>query len=270
MGLMETKVTSVTHHTNTLFSFRTTRPNTFRFRSGEFVMIGLPNVGMPNNSKAQLLRAYSVASPVWEDHLEFYSIKVPNGPLTQHLANINEGDKVLVGDKPTGTLVYDALLPGRKLWLLSTGTGFAPFSSIIRDPEVYEKFDRVILVHGTRFMTEHDYVDMIVEGTGRLAHSYEWWKHEGQLRYVKSTTREEDYTTVYHKRITDMVEDGSIFWNENGGPDQQQFDPETDRVMICGSMAMTKDLASLCEGHGLKEGSLSQPGHFVIEKAFVS
>lgn len=267
MNLYETEVVSVVNYTDTLFSFRTTRPKSLRFSSGEFTMIGLPEVKRTPDAKMPLLRAYSIASPHHANYLEFYSIKVPDGPLTQHLAKIQPGDKVKVGAKPTGTLVYDALLSGKNLWLLCTGTGFAPFASIIQDPEVYEKFETVTLVHGSRYIQEHTYVNQTVAAAEALRFTF--WNQKHQLRYIKSTTREEDYTTIYSRRITDHIRDGSLFWEGGTLFDPTSFDPKKDRVMICGSESMTKELAQICTEQGLKEGSISQPGDFVIEKAFV-
>lgn len=268
MALLEVEVTSVTHHTDTLFKIQTTRPASFRFRTGEFVMIGLPGVTLPNK-KAPLLRAYSIASPVWADCLEFYSIKVHDGPLTSRLQHVTAGDTMLIGDKATGTLVYDALTPARVLWLLSTGTGIAPFASVVRDPEAFEKFDQINLVHGTRYMKEHMYAEQLYTNVCQLDQEMPGAFDRDRLRLIKTTTREQDYTTTYQKRITDHLEDGTLFWFGNGGEDQLQFDSETDRVMICGSTAMNRDLKALCLKHGLQEGSLSRPGEFVIEKAFV-
>lgn len=251
----EETVLSVHHYTDRLFKFRMTRPVSFRFRSGEFIMIGLPR----ENGKP-LLRAYSVASPNWDDELEFYSIKVPDGPLTSRLQKIKEGDKVLLGRKPVGTLVFDALKPGKRLYMFSTGTGFAPFASVIRDPEAYEKFDELIVTHTCRDAAELQYSKETVEtflsdpDIGELA--------EGKLRIFTSCTRE-DYPVK--GRITTLIENGTLF-ETLGVP---KLNPETDRAMICGSIEMTKDLKTMMEDYGLVEGSNSAPADFVIERAFV-
>lgn len=242
------------HYTDTLFSFRTTRPQSFRFRSGEFAMLGLETDGKP------LLRAYSIASPSWDDTLEFFSIKVPGGPLTSRLQKIKEGDEIILNKKPTGTLVLDALRPGRTLYLVSTGTGIAPFASLIRDPETYEKFERVILTHSCRTVPELAYgFDLMkaIEGDEMLREIV-----DGRLTHFTSATREEH---AHVGRITKLIDDGSLF--EAVG--EKPWDREQDRVMICGSTAMTHDVRGACERHGLIEGSNARPADFVIEKAFV-
>ena len=247
-------VTEVQHYTDRLFRFRVTRPASFRFRSGEFVMIGLPNAERP------VLRAYSIASPAWDDTLEFYSIKVPDGPLTEHLQQIREGDTLLMRQKATGTLVLDALRPGKRLWMLSTGTGIAPFASLIRDPETYERFDQVFLLHGCREVAELAYGAEITEATrhdplvGDLAHD--------RLRLVNSATRE-DYPV--RRRITDLITSGDIC-DMLGVPPMAAGD---DRVMICGSIAMLADCKAICLSAGLTEGANNRPAEFVVEKAFV-
>lgn len=250
------EVRSVRHWNAHLFSFTITRPPSFRFRSGEFVMIGLPGEGRP------LLRAYSIASPAWADELEFLSIKVPDGPLTSRLQLIQPGDRLFLGRKPTGTLVTDALLPGRRLFLLSTGTGLAPFLSLIRDPDVYEMFGQIILVHSVRtvsdlaFRTELEAQlagDPLVQDQALL-----------QLEYVPTVTREPFHT---RGRIDALIDAGTIFGGKTTGP--RRFDPEIDRIMMCGSMAMIRDLAARFEGLGFAEGSNAKPGHYVIERAFV-
>ena len=251
-GFVTLDVQSVQHYTDRLFSFTTQRPAEFRFRSGEFAMIGLMIDGKP------LVRAYSIASPNWEEHLEFYPIKVPVGPLTSKLQNIQIGDQVLIRPKPVGTLVFDALLPGKRLLLLSTGTGIAPFASVIRDPEVYEKFDQVHLLHSCRDVAELQYgIDLMHsvqshEDLGDLAY--------GKLHHHPSATRETYRNTG---RIDDWINDGRLAQICGG-----DLTPDTDRVMICGSMAMLDTLKGLCEEHGFLEGSNSKPGQFVIEKAF--
>lgn len=247
-------VTEVEHYTDRLFRFRMTRPASFRFRSGEFVMIGLPNAERP------VFRAYSIASPSWDDELEFYSIKVPDGPLTEHLQRITAGDTVVMRKKPTGTLVLDALLPGRRLYMLSTGTGIAPFASLVRDPETYEKFDTVVLIHGCRQQAELTYGENLVAATqtdplvGELA--------AARLRHYTCVTREDHPRRL---RVTDAITSGLVF----NDLDLPALDPATDRIMICGSMEMLRDSKSLCEAAGLAEGSNSSPGAYVVERAFV-
>ncbi len=252
-GVFAEKVVSVKHYTDRLFSFRITRPQSFRFRSGEFVMIGLPNAEKP------VFRAYSIASPNWDDEIEFYSIKVPDGPLTQHLQKIQPGDTVLMRQKSTGTLVVDALTPARRLWMIATGTGIAPFASLIRDPETYEKFDEIVLTNTCRGVAELAYGDALVKELGEDPLIGEF---ADRLTYFASTTREESPS---RGRITDLIETGALFEKLGVAP----FDPATDRVMICGSLAMIKDVKALCEKAGLEEGSVSNPGQFVIERAFV-
>ncbi|SFR13938.1 ferredoxin--NADP reductase [Poseidonocella sedimentorum] len=251
-------VTEVRHWTDRLFSFRTTRPPSLRFRSGEFVMIGLlKEDGRP------LLRAYSIASPSWDDELEFYSIKVQDGPLTSRLQHIQPGDQIILRPKPVGTLVHDALLPGKRLWLFATGTGIAPFASLLRDPETFETYDRVILTHTCREVAELAYgrelIDhlrsdnMMQELLGDLS---------GKLSYYPTTTREE---SAKIGRITDLLKDGTLF-ADLGVAD---FGPETDRAMVCGSLGLNTDLKAILESHGLREGANSEPGEYVVEKAFV-
>lgn len=253
--MFQETVLNAKHYTDNLFSFKITRPDGFRFRSGEFVMIGLEG----DNGKP-LLRAYSIASPSWESELEFFSIKVPDGPLTSKLQHIQPGDKVILGKKPTGTLVTDALIPGKRLYLLSTGTGVAPFASLIRDPEVYEKFDKIILTHTCRTVQELQYSRELVE---EIKADEDLKELIGdKLVYFSSATREE----YEHKgRITNLIEN-EYFFNAIGEPGP--FTPEEDRVMICGSMEMLNDLKKICEDNGLEEGANNKPGHFVIEKAF--
>jgi ferredoxin--NADP+ reductase len=247
-------VLEVTHWTDRLFSFKTTRDQAFRFENGQFVMIGLPVDGRP------LVRAYSLASANYEDTLEFFSIKVPNGPLTSRLADIHEGDQILVGRKPTGTLVQDGLLPGKRLYLVGTGTGLAPFVSIIKDPAVYERYEKIVLVHGTRFINELEYGRVVVdrlladENFGELARE--------QLIYYPTVTRE---PFRHQGRVTNLLRDGVIAKDE-GLP---RLDPKDDRVMICGSEAMLKDMVDMMKALGFSEGSTSRPAEYVIEKAFV-
>jgi len=248
-------VTSVTHWNDRLFSFRCTRPRSLRFRSGEFVMIGL----MGDNGKP-LLRAYSIASPSWDDELEFYSIKVQDGPLTSRLQHIEVGDEIILRPKPVGTLVHDALLPGNRVWMLATGTGFAPFASLIRDPETYEKFDQVIMMHTCREVSELEYGRQLVESLkedpliGEMV--------EGKLLYYPTTTREE---SAHMGRITDNLSSGKVFTDLDLPP----MDREHDRAMVCGSLAFNIDVKVVLEGFGLREGANSEPMEYVVEKAFV-
>lgn len=253
-GPTEETVLSVEHYTDRLFRFRTTRPQSFRFRSGEFVMIGLPkDDGKP------LLRAYSVASPSWDEELEFYSIKVPDGPLTSRLEAIQPGDKVLLGRKPTGTLVLDALTQGKRLYMFSTGTGFAPFASLVRDPETYERHDEVIVTHTCRDVAELTYSKNLVASlkddplVGEMV--------EGKLTLYATTTREPH---ARMGRITTLIETGKLFTDLGVPP----LDPSTDRAMMCGSMDMIQDVKALMLKANLKEGSNAAPAEFVIEKAF--
>ncbi|WP_413687470.1 ferredoxin--NADP reductase [Rhodobacter sp. Har01] len=248
-------VTFVRHWTERLFSFRVTRPQSLRFRSGEFVMIGLmDDAGKP------LLRAYSIASPSWDEELEFYSIKVPDGPLTSRLQHIQVGDEIILRPKPVGTLVLDALLPGNRLWFLATGTGIAPFASLMRDPETYEKFDQVIMMHTCREVAELEYGRQLVESLkddpliGELVGD--------KLLYYPTTTRE----PFHHMgRVTDNLSSGKVFADLGLPP----MDAEHDRAMICGSLAFNIDVKAILEGFGLREGANSEPMEFVVEKAFV-
>jgi len=249
----EERVLSVHHWTDRLFTFTTTRDQSLRFSNGHFTMIGLRVNGKP------LVRAYSIVSANYEDHLEFLSIKVPDGPLTSRLQHIEPGDTVVVGRKPTGTLVVDYLLQGKRLYLLSTGTGLAPFMSIIRDPDTYEKFEQIVLVHGVRQVDELAYHDLLVkhlpqhEVLGELVSS--------KLRYYPTVTREQ-YKTM--GRVTELIDTGRLFEDLGLPP----LDPAHDRVMICGSPGMLRDMKRMLEARGFKEGNTSVPGDFVIERAF--
>jgi len=248
-------VTAVRHWTDKLFSFRVTRPASLRFRSGEFVMIGL----LGDNGKP-LLRAYSIASPNWDEELEFYSIKVQDGPLTSRLQHIKVGDQIILRPKPVGTLVHDALIPGRRIWFLATGTGIAPFASLMRDPETYEKYDQVIMMHTCREGTELAYGQQLVESLkddeliGELV--------EGKLFYYPTTTRD---PSPHMGRITDNLTSGKVFADLGLPP----MDPEEDRAMVCGSLAFNVDVKAVLEGFGLREGANSEPMEYVVEKAFV-
>jgi ferredoxin/flavodoxin---NADP+ reductase len=248
------KVLSVQHWTDTLFSFRATRNTGFRFQNGQFAMIGLEVEGRP------LLRAYSMASANHEEELEFFSIKVADGPLTSRLQKIKEGDTILVGRKATGTLITDNLLPGNRLLLLSTGTGLAPFASLIKDPDVYDRFEQIVLVHGCRQVSELAYGERLVaklqddELFGPLLAE--------KLTYYPTVTREPFRN---RGRITDLITSKQIF-NDIG---QEPLNIEGDRIMMCGSPAMLEELRQMFDARGFSEGNHSEPGHFVIEKAFV-
>lgn len=249
----EERVLSVHHWTDRLFTFTTTRDQSLRFSNGHFTMIGLRVEGKP------LLRAYSIVSPNYEEHLEFLSIKVPNGPLTSRLQHIQVGDTIIVGRKPTGTLLIDYLLPGKRLYLFSTGTGLAPFMSIIRDPETYEKFEKVVLVHGVRQVDELAYHDLLTKNLPE--HEFLGEMIQSQLLYYPTVTRE-NYRN--RGRITELIQSGKMF----DDLDLPMLDPIHDRVMICGSPAMLRDLKHMLEGMRFKEGNTTTPGDFVIERAF--
>lgn len=250
------RVTWVHHWTNGLFSFQIERPASFRFRSGEFVMIGLKDGDRP------LLRAYSIVSPNWEEHLEFFSVKVPEGPLTSRLQHLKIGDYIFLSKKPTGTLVIDALKPGQRLFMVGTGTGLAPFLSVLRDPETHDKFDEIIVTHTVREEQELAYRDFLEneihadEVFGELLRD--------RFTYYPTVTRGEFKTPG---RITDRIQAGE-FANDLGLIGNR-FNPETARVMVCGSMAFNKDMSKMLEEHGLEEGSNSTPGSYVLERAFV-
>ena len=253
----------VKHWTDQYFSFGITRPASFRFRSGEFVMIGLPGEAKEDGTQGKpILRAYSIASPSYAEELEFFSIKVADGPLTSRLQKIQPGDQILMAKKPVGTLVLDALLPGKRLFLLGTGTGLAPWLSVARDPDVYDAFEKVIVAHCVREVRDLAYREMFEhdlpndELFGELARE--------QLSYLPTVTRE---PFTRQGRITDLIESGRLF--ADAGLSQIKFDPAEDRIMLCGSMAMIKDVAHMLEAQGLKEGSNSEPGDFVLERAFV-
>ncbi len=258
-------VTSVTHWTDRLFSFRVTRPASLRFRSGEFVMIGLMGDPDPRTGRQKpLLRAYSIASPSWDEELEFYSIKVPDGPLTSRLQHIQPGDQIILRPKPVGTLVHDALLPGDRLWFFATGTGFAPFASLLRDPETYERFDRVIVTHTCRDVAELEYGRQLIASfkTDELMVELLGEDALAKLTYYPTTTRE---ASPKMGRITDLLRDGTVL--RDLGVDAIRAD--TDRAMVCGSMGLNTDLKEILEGFGLREGANSDPKHYVVEKAFV-
>lgn len=258
-------VTSVKHYTDRLFAFRVTRPASLRFRSGEFVMIGL--MGDPNSETGKqrpLLRAYSIASPSWDEELEFYSIKVPDGPLTSKLQHIVVGDQIILKPKPVGTLVHDALLPGKRLYFFATGTGFAPFASLLREPETYENYDEVIVTHTCRDVDELTYGRELIENlkTDEMMIELLGAENLAKIRYYPTTTREQ---SPKMGRITTLIETGELF-ADLGLP---ALDPAVDRAMICGSLGFNVDIKTLMEKAGLNEGANSEPGKFVIEKAFV-
>lgn len=258
-------VTEVKHYTERLFSFRCTRPASLRFRSGEFVMIGLMGDPDPKTGKQKpLLRAYSIASPSWDEELEFYSIKVQDGPLTSKLQHIQPGDQVILRPKPVGTLVHDALLPGKRIWFFATGTGFAPFASLLREPQTYQDYDEVIITHTCREVGELTYGHDIIEAlkTDELLNEVigdGFWK---KIRYYPTTTREE---SPKMGRITDLMRSGQAFEDLGVPP----LSPQTDRAMICGNLAFNLELKAMFEEYGLVEGANSDPQHYVVEKAFL-
>jgi ferredoxin/flavodoxin---NADP+ reductase len=249
------RVLEVRHWNDTLFSFRTTRDPGFRFENGHFVMLGLPVDGRP------LLRAYSIASPNWQEHLEFLSIKVQNGPLTSRLQHLKVGDEILMSRKPTGTLVIHDLLPGRNLYLLGTGTGLAPFLSIIQDPETYERFEKVVVVHGVRRVSDLAYRQFIEEELPR--HELLGELVEGKLVYHPTVTREPFRN---QGRLTDQIADGSLAEMVDLSP----LDPAADRFMLCGSPGMLADTRRLLDERGFRiSPRIGEPGDYVIERAFV-
>jgi len=258
-------VTSVKHWSDRLFSFRVTRPASLRFRSGEFVMIGLMGDPHPETGKQKpLLRAYSIASPAWDDELEFYSIKVEDGPLTSRLQHIEPGDEIILRPKPVGTLVHDALLPGKRIWFFATGTGFAPFASLLREPETYEKFEEVVVTHTCRDVAELEYGRRLIEDlkADEMMQELIGAENLAKIRYYPTTTREQ---SPKMGRITTLLLDGTVF-DDLGIP---AINAQTDRAMVCGSLAFNTDIKEILEGFGLEEGANSDPNTFVIEKAFV-
>ena len=249
-------VLNVQHWTDTQFTFTTTRDSGLRFENGQFVMVGLHIDSRP------LLRAYSIASANHEEHLEFLSIKVPDGPLTSRLQHIRKGDAILVSRKPTGTLVLHDLKPGKRLYLLSTGTGAAPFMSVIKDPEVYERFEHVVLVHGVRWARETAVVKDLIESVKH--HEFLGESARAKLHYYPTVTREPYHN---HGRLTGLIESGRLF-QDLGLP---AFDPAADRVMVCGSPSMLLDTQSLLDSRGFKiSPHIGEPGDYVIERAFVA
>jgi ferredoxin/flavodoxin---NADP+ reductase len=250
------RVLTVHHWNHTVFSFTTTRDQALRFENGHFVMMGLQVNGKP------LMRAYSIASANHEEHLEFLSIKVADGPLTSRLQNIKPGDEVLVSRKPTGTLTLHDLKPGKRLYLLSSGTGLAPFMSLIKDPLVYERFEKVILVHGVRYRSELAYRDYIEWELTH--HEYLGEQVRKQLVYFPTVTRER---FRYQGRITSQIESGKLFEDIGMPP----LDPAADRVMVCGSPGMLTDLSKILDAKGFEiSPHVGEPGDYVIERAFVA
>lgn len=250
----EAEVLSVHHWTDRLFSFTTKREASFRYQSGQFAMIGLNVEGRP------LMRAYSMVSPHYEENLEFLSIKVQDGPLTSRLQNIKVGDSILVGRKASGTLLIQNLLPGKRLYLLGTGTGLAPFMSILHDPDIYEQYEKVILVHGCRHINELAYQERI--SNDLFAHEFLGEMVSDRVIYYPTVTRE---PFVNQGRIPDLLK-SEEFFAKVGVP---EFNLEEDRFMLCGSPAMLKDTVAVLAAKGLTEGNMSRPGHYVIERAFV-
>jgi ferredoxin--NADP+ reductase len=253
-NLNRERVLDVRHWTDDLFSFKVTRDSAFRFVNGQFTMIGIEVEGRP------LMRAYSMASANHEEHLEFFSIKVADGALTSRIQHLSEGDPILVGRKPTGTLIQDNLLPGKTLYLLSTGTGLAPFVSIVKGPEIYERFEKIVLVHGCRKISELSYGETVIERLRDDEFLGEYARE--QLVYYPTVTREPFRN---RGRITDLIASGKLF-DDLGSP---PLDIANDRLMLCGSPSMLADLQTYLRNAGFSEGNHSEPGHFVIEKAFV-
>ena len=255
VALATEQVIDVHHWNDSLFSFRTTRDPGFRFDSGQFVMIGLEVDGRP------LMRAYSIASASWEEHLEFFSIKVQNGPLTSRLQHLKAGDSITVSRKPTGTLVLTDLKPGKHLYLLGTGTGLAPFMSIIRDPETYERYEKIVLAHGVRNINDLAYADYVQNELPQ--HDYLGELVREKLIYYPTVTRE---AFRNRGRITDNIVDGAMSQAIGLPP----INPENDRLMLCGSPAMLDDLCALLDARGFHASPRTrEPGDYVIERAFV-
>lgn len=255
MKYTEETVLKVHHWTDTLFTLRTTRSDGFRFSNGQFVMMGLQHEGRP------LVRAYSIASANHDEELEFYSIKVPNGALTSKLQHVKEGDRVLVGTKPTGTLTVGNLLPGKNLWLLCTGTGLAAFLGTIQDPETYERFERVILVHTCRQSNDLAYREIITQELPQ--HEFLGEMIAEQLTYIPTVTREEFENMG---RVTDLIRSGELFQLANS----KAFNAEDDRIMLCGSTEMIEECVGIFDQLGFSHGNSGEPGHYLTERAFVT
>jgi len=258
-------VTEVKHYTDRLFAFKCTRPASLRFRSGEFVMIGLMGDPDPKTGKQKpLLRAYSIASPSWDEELEFYSIKVQDGPLTSKLQHIQPGDQIILRPKPVGTLVHDALLPGKRIWFFATGTGFAPFASLLREPQTYTDYEEVIITHTCREVGELTYGREIIESLKDDELLNEvigegFWK---KIKYYPTTTREE---SPKMGRITDLMRSGEAFKDLGVEP----ICPQNDRAMVCGNLPFNLEIKEMLEEYGLVEGANSDPQTYVVEKAFL-
>lgn len=263
--LVKEHVTQVHHWSDSLFSFKTTRKPSFKFENGQFVMLGLEVDGKP------LLRAYSIASANWEEELEFFSIKVPDGKLTSKLQNINIGQEIMISTRPTGTLVPGHLLPGRRLFLLATGTGLAPFLGIIKDPDIYQNFEQIILVHGARYISELAYQKQLLDELPK--HEYLGEFFQKQFTYFPCVTREtfhfstkEGQRPIKHNgRITDMMTSGAMYRKL----DIEYPTTENDRFMICGNLSMLDDFCNILDERGYRKASQSKQGHYVIETAFV-
>ena len=257
-------VTEVKHWTDRLFSFRVTRPASLRFRSGEFVMIGLMQTDEKTGREKPLLRAYSIASPAWDEELEFYSIIVQDGPLTSRLQHIKPGDDLIMRPKPVGTLVHDALLPGKRIWFFATGTGLAPFASLLRDPQTYHDYDEVIITHTCREVGELAYGRSLIESIRKdeVLEELIGERFHEKLRYYPTTTREE---SPKMGRITDLMRSGEVFRDLGVDP----IVPETDRAMVCGNLAFNLEIKDMLEEYGLREGANSDPKEYVVEKAFL-
>ena len=251
----QVQVSDVTHWTDRLFSFTTGRPDGFRFRSGEFVMLGLPD-----DDGTPIMRAYSIASPNWDDRLEFYSIIVPGGPLTSRLQHIAVGGQIMLGKKPTGSLVRDRLRPGKRLYLISTGTGIAPFASIIRDPDTYDRFETVVLTHSCRTVDALGYGNAVV-GAARQ-HPLIGAVVRAKLHYYPTVTRDDFH---HNRRITAYLQDGSLQQELTLPP----LSPVDDRLMVCGSIGLNRDIAAMIIAAGFTEGTMNDPATFVVERAFV-
>lgn len=254
MATITETVTAIHHWNDTLFSFRTTRRPSYRFKNGHFVMIGLKVNGKP------IMRAYSIASANWEEHLEFFSIKVADGPLTSRLQHLQVGDEIMLAEKSAGTLITDFLLPGKNLWLIATGTGLAPFMSIIKDPDIYEQYDKIILTHGVRYVSELAYADYIKNELPRDEFLGEMISEK--LLYYPTVTRE-SYTN--QGRLTDAIQSGLL----NESLDMPPMSLNADRFMVCGSPSMLKETCEILDNMGFKEGTKKEQGHYAIERAFV-